>query len=241
MGPRCGGVAAGDDRCRWHHPADRSQRVWGAEQVWFDPAVIHGTGGGVSTPVRTPLLAGGFEVHPGAPGSRLTPDVAAVSDPFTGVKIVFNQREAAWRRHVAGRPDLAGLAAMMNQYPIAHGGRPLGDINPLLYRVASRVRLSAFHDITLGGNAVDNAGPGFDLATGPRHLGRRQLGAETAHRAGGTSMTTEPAVARHHGVPGVPGGGLAGIVSRAVRCAPESRPRRRPAVVAAVEAMRQRR
>ena len=54
----------------------------------------------------------------------------------------------------------------MNQYLIAHGGKLLGDINPLLYRVANRSRLPAYHDITLGGNAVDYAGPGYDLVTG---------------------------------------------------------------------------
>jgi kumamolisin len=54
----------------------------------------------------------------------------------------------------------------MNQYLIAHGGQPLGDINPLLYRVAARSRLPSFHDVTLGGNAVDHAGPGYDLVTG---------------------------------------------------------------------------
>lgn len=139
--------------------------VWGAEQVWFDPAVIHGTGGGVSTLFERPYWQEDLRSTRGA-GQRLTPDVAAVSDPFTGVKIVFNQREAAGGGTSQAAPIWAGLAAMMNQYLIAHGGRPLGDINPLLYRVASRARLSAFHDITLGGNAVDNAGPGFDLATG---------------------------------------------------------------------------
>jgi kumamolisin len=42
----------------------------------------------------------------------------------------------------------------------------MGDLNPLLYRLAEGSRLPAFHDIVLGGNAVDSAGPGYDLVTG---------------------------------------------------------------------------
>ena len=44
--------------------------------------------------------------------------------------------------------------------------RIVGDINPLLYRIAQGAPRPAFRDVTLGGNAVDNAGPGYDLVTG---------------------------------------------------------------------------
>jgi kumamolisin len=63
-------------------------------------------------------------------------------------------------------PIWAGMAAVMNQYLLENGGRPLGDINPMLYRVAEGARLPAFRDIVLGGNAVAVAGPGYDLTTG---------------------------------------------------------------------------
>lgn len=139
--------------------------AWGAEQVWFDPAVIHGTGGGISALFGRPYWQEDLTSTRGA-GQRLTPDIAAVSDPFTGVKIVFNQRVAAGGGTSQAAPIWAGLAAVMNQYLVAHGGQPLGDVNPLLYRVATRARLPVFHDVTLGGNAVDNAGPGYDLVTG---------------------------------------------------------------------------
>ena len=36
----------------------------------------------------------------------------------------------------------------------------------MLYEIAEGARLPAFRDITLGGNAVDDAGPGYDLVTG---------------------------------------------------------------------------
>ena len=64
------------------------------------------------------------------------------------------------------RPIWAGLAAVMNQYLIANGGQGLGDLNPMLYRIAAGAALPGFRDVTLGGNAVDAAGPGYDLVTG---------------------------------------------------------------------------
>jgi kumamolisin len=54
----------------------------------------------------------------------------------------------------------------MDQYLRANGGQTLGNLNPLLYRVAAGANLPAFHDVTLGGNSVDDAAPGFDLVTG---------------------------------------------------------------------------
>ena len=46
------------------------------------------------------------------------------------------------------------------------GGRRIGDLNPLLYEVAQGAERPAFRDVTLGGNAVDDALPGYDLVTG---------------------------------------------------------------------------
>jgi kumamolisin len=100
------------------------------------------------------------------PTRRLTPDVAAVADPFTGVRIVFNQQELVGGGTSQSAPIWAGLAAVMNQYLLANGGRALGDLNPMLYRIAAGAPLPGFRDVTLGGNAVDTAGPGYDLVTG---------------------------------------------------------------------------
>ena len=36
----------------------------------------------------------------------------------------------------------------------------------MLYRIAAGAPLPGFRDVTLGGNAVDTAGPGYDLVTG---------------------------------------------------------------------------
>jgi kumamolisin len=58
------------------------------------------------------------------------------------------------------------MTAVMNQYLDQNGGRNVGDLNPLLYKVMEGSRLPAFRDIVLGGNAVASAGPGYDLVTG---------------------------------------------------------------------------
>jgi kumamolisin len=100
------------------------------------------------------------------PGRRLTPDVAAVADPFTGVRIVFKGQNLVGGGTSQSAPIWAGLAALMNEYLIDNGGRLIGDLNPMLYRIAAGAPLPAFRDVTLGGNAVADAGPGYDLVTG---------------------------------------------------------------------------
>ena len=54
----------------------------------------------------------------------------------------------------------------MNQWLLANGGHALGDLNPLLYRVAAGANSPGFRDVSLGGNAVDVSTPGYDLVTG---------------------------------------------------------------------------
>lgn len=138
---------------------------WLAEQSWFDAPLSQGTAGGVSALYTKPAWQQGI---PGAPDddSRLTPDISAVSDPFTGVRIVVGGQEVVGGGTSVAAPLWAGMAAVMNQFLLDRGGRRLGNLNPLLYRVAQGARLPGFRDIVLGGNAVADAGPGYDLATG---------------------------------------------------------------------------
>ncbi len=83
----------------------------------------------------------------------------------------------------AATPLFAGITALLNQYLMAHGSLQtpgLGNINPMLYRLA-QVAPEAFHDITTGTNRVGcaagtvdcidgslgyNAGAGYDMVTG---------------------------------------------------------------------------
>ena len=139
--------------------------VWQAEQAWFDVPLSQGTGGGVSSLFDRPEWQ--RAVMPGKdPTRRLTPDVAAVADPFTGVRIVLDQQQLVGGGTSQSAPIWAGLAAVMNQYLLANGGHALGDLDPLLYRVAAGAPLPGFRDVILGGNAVDTARPGYDLVTG---------------------------------------------------------------------------
>ena len=142
-----------------------AQGVWQAEQAWFDVPLSLGSGGGVSSLFDRPEWQRSVMADRDSE-RRLTPDVSAVADPFTGVKIVFNQKQLVGGGTSQSAPIWAGLAAVMNQYLIANGGRALGDLNPVLYRVAQGARLPGFRDVTLGGNAVASAGPGYDLVTG---------------------------------------------------------------------------
>ena len=139
--------------------------AWLSEQSWFDVPLSQGTGGGVSNLFDRPVWQDRITVD--ADGDRrLTPDIAAVADPETGVKIVFGQQVFAGGGTSLAAPVWAGMTAVMNQYLLANGGRLLGDFNPLIYEVAEGARLPGFRDITLGGNAVNDALPGYDLVTG---------------------------------------------------------------------------
>ncbi|MCV7346792.1 S53 family peptidase [Mycolicibacterium rhodesiae] len=138
---------------------------WLAEQSWFAPAISHGTGGGVSNLFERPPWQSELRVA-APPGRRLTPDIAAVADPYTGVRIVFRRQHVMGGGTSLAAPIWAGMTALINDYLRRNGGGPIGELNPLLYEIAQGARLPAFRDVTLGGNAVDDAGPGYDLVTG---------------------------------------------------------------------------
>ncbi|MCV7021242.1 S53 family peptidase [Mycolicibacterium aichiense] len=138
---------------------------WLAEQSWFAPAISHGTGGGVSNLFERPPWQSELRVA-APPGRRLTPDIAAVADPYTGVRIVFRRQHVMGGGTSLAAPIWAGMTALMNDFLRRNGGGPIGELNPLLYEIAQGARLPAFRDVILGGNAVDDAGPGYDLVTG---------------------------------------------------------------------------
>lgn len=138
---------------------------WLEERAWIDVPMSQGSSGGVSRLFARPDYQRAVVVDRDT-DHRLVPDVSAVADPFTGVQIVFEQNRRIGGGTSQAAPIWAGLTALMNQYVLAHGGPPLGDINPLLYRAAQGSRRQGFRDITTGGNAVDTPTPGYDLVTG---------------------------------------------------------------------------
>lgn len=139
---------------------------WLAEYAWFDSPLSQGTSGGVSKLFERPKWQQKLAVRRDTTGRRLTPDVAAVGDPFTGVRFIFGQREYLGAGTSQAAPIWGAPTVLMNQYLRANGGRRLGDLNPLLYRVAAGSELPGFRDVRLGGNAVDLSQPGYDMVTG---------------------------------------------------------------------------
>jgi kumamolisin len=142
------------------------QGGWMGERAWVDSPMSQGTSGGVSALFNRPAWQSELSVERDIKRRRLAPDVAAVADPFTGVRIVFNRQDAVGAGTSQAAPIWAALTVLMNQYLQAHGGQSLGNINPLLYRVAAGADRPGFRDISLGGNAVDSSQPGYDVVTG---------------------------------------------------------------------------
>jgi kumamolisin len=145
---------------------DRNGR-WLAEQAWVDSPMSQGTSGGVSALFPRPTWQRRvYAARDPEADSRLTPDVSAVADPMTGVRIRFDGQDLVGAGTSQSAPIWAAMTAIMNQYLLANGGRALGDLNPLLYRVAAGANAPGFRDVSLGANAVDMSTPGYDLVTG---------------------------------------------------------------------------
>lgn len=142
-----------------------SQGQWLAEQGWYDVPLTQGSGGGASVLFARPSWQEAGE-RSGPRDKRLVPDIAAVADPFTGVKFVFDGQIQVGGGTSQAAPIWAGLAAVMNQFLTARNLQQLGDFNPVLYELATEAEVPAFRDIYLGANAVTPTLPGYDMVTG---------------------------------------------------------------------------
>ena len=142
-----------------------SKGRWLAEQSWYDVPLTQGTAGGVSQLFGRPSWQN-VSSSAGPADRRLVPDVAAVADPFTGVKFVFRQGVVVGGGTSQAAPVWAGLAAVINQLLNERALAPLGDFNPLLYEVAKGSAVPGFRDIEFGGNAISPGGSGYDMVTG---------------------------------------------------------------------------
>ena len=101
---------------------------------------------------------------------------ADAAQPYIAVALVLSDDGRTMVRNSGGTsasaPIWAALIALADQY----AGRPLGFVNPALYRIArSAAYHRAFHDITAGNNTAIwppttitgyRAGPGWDPVTG---------------------------------------------------------------------------
>lgn len=143
-----------------------AQGTWLSEQSWYDVPLTQGSAGGASVLYRRPAWQT-VDPDAGPPDSRLVPDIAAVGDPFTGVKFVFGQQVLVGGGTSQSAPIWAGFAAIINQMYKALGAAPLGELNPVLYQLARGAIAPSFRDIRLGGNAITPGGrPGYDMVTG---------------------------------------------------------------------------
>lgn len=150
--------------------------VWASEEGWAEYPSTRGTGGGVSTLFGRPdwqrqvsLPSNPVYTQRSIPNpatQRLTPDISADADPGSGAAFFLDGDINSGGGTSQSAPIWAGLTTLMNQYLTQRGGRPLGNLNQVLYQVAANRSRPAFHDVALGGNAVYQSGPGFDLATG---------------------------------------------------------------------------
>lgn len=105
-------------------------------------------------------------------GQRGLPDVAADADQLSGLAVYVDGQWHLVGGTSASTPLWAGVIAVGNQL----AGRPLGFINPGLYKLGSASRASQdFRDITSGDNTANDgtvevqgyqAGPGWDPVTG---------------------------------------------------------------------------
>jgi len=172
----------------WNEPLNDSNQVQ-----------VAGTGGGFSAFIPTPSWQTGTGV-PGTQG-RYTPDIsfsASVHDGYfgclaaSGASCVVQNGSfsfAFFAGTSASAPDMAGIAALLNQ----RMGSPQGELNTNLYRLAATPGNTVFHDVTVASSGVSSCaittpstcnnstpspagltgglsgylvGPGYDEATG---------------------------------------------------------------------------
>lgn len=158
---------------------------------WTSAQLVLAGGGGSSQVFALPGYQSDFQLA-GASGRQL-PDVSFAASPDVApYAILFNGQQELVGGTSMSTPLFAGIVALVNAYLLNHGdiGSPgLGNINPVLYRLAE-MDADVFHDTTVGTNDVPcepgasgcaagvlgyPAQPGFDLATGLGSLDANRL------------------------------------------------------------------
>ena len=146
-----------------------SDGAWTGETTWSEPLLSQGSGGGVSLEFKQPPwqtgVGTGGQLNPNS--VRQVPDVAADADPTTGNLVISGGSVQQGGGTSLATPIWAGFTALMDQYLESQQHPPVGFFNPLLYGLANGSPAYApFHDITLGGNDLYPATPGYDMVTG---------------------------------------------------------------------------
>lgn len=142
------------------------------EVVWNDGpdknGVLWATGGGISQSFGKPDFQKGVELpvnpNPALPngslsGGRGVPDISGDASARSPYIIRVDGTD----HHIGGTSAVAPLYAALIMRVNASLGKPVGFLNPFLYKHGNS---GIFNDITSGDNAGFNGGPGWDVATG---------------------------------------------------------------------------
>ena len=128
------------------------------ERAWNEALLQNGlwsTGGGPSSLIPKPA----WQTGPGVPndGVRDVPDVSlSAAGSHDGYQIIYLGSNRVVGGTSASAPAFAGIVALLNQYLLKNNAIPqpgLGNINPMLYRLAQSTT-DVFHDTIAGDNHV---------------------------------------------------------------------------------------
>ena len=140
--------------------------AWSSETAWADGGGAYYTVDAFPIPSWQKLTGVITAKNRGSKTLRNAPDVSAESN-FDFYSCADQQPcQTGWGGTSFAAPMWAGYMALVNQQAVAHGGKTLGFINPLIYPLGlSKGSAAAFHDITKGNNGFP-AVTKYDLATG---------------------------------------------------------------------------
>jgi len=159
------GVPAGIPDTNYPASSPYGIGVGGTSVLGSGPTEIawYAGGGGLSVLEPVPSFQSGAKVLGAAPlVARGVPDVSLDADPNSGYEVIVGGTQQTIGGTSASAPSWQGIWARVQG---AHAGTA-GFAGPVLYKTEPP---SAFHDITLGGNGLYTAGPGYDLSPAWEH------------------------------------------------------------------------
>ncbi|MEI6622447.1 MAG: S53 family peptidase [Actinomycetes bacterium] len=125
------------------------------------------TGGGFTADYARPAWQKAAGLSAGS--KRAVPDVAAHASRLPGWPVVVQLgSRARWSRESGtsgSAPLVAAELAAINAVNVWRGSKPIGFVNPELYRLAGASR-KYFFDVTSGNNGVPRVGPGYSAHRG---------------------------------------------------------------------------
>ena len=160
--------------------AVREDGTYLSEAAWEWPIAGEASGGGPTVTFPRPdWQAGPGVVNEHSNGMRQSPDVSGPADCASGFYVYYHdsngETEGPWGCGTsAASPFWAAITALIRHNAREHGIVNIGQLNPILYRLAAGdARGDLFHDVTRGANLLYDATLGWDWATG---LGSPRVG-----------------------------------------------------------------